>query len=89
MWRKLVKLYRLPFMMHEPGEETEGKYMADIPTLPGCRAWGDTAAEALGNLQGVATAFVESYKARQDAVPLEVEAASQEVVDPHQFGVSF
>lgn len=73
-----MKLYKLPFIMRGPEEETENKYMAEIPALPGCRAWGDTAAEALENLQGVATAFIESYKARGDRLPSEVETASVE-----------
>jgi predicted RNase H-like HicB family nuclease len=50
--------------LHEPGEETEDKYLAEIPTLPGCRAWGDTAAQALEHLQSVTAAFIESYKDR-------------------------
>ena len=70
-----MKLYRLSLVMWEPSEETENKYIAEIPALPGCRAWGDTAADALGNLQGVATAFIESYLDRGDLLPPEVEAA--------------
>ncbi|MBI4232975.1 MAG: type II toxin-antitoxin system HicB family antitoxin [Chloroflexi bacterium] len=66
--------------MHEPNEHGEGKYMAEIPVLPGCRAWGDTAAEALENLQSVATAFIESYRDKGDSLPPDVEAAGQEVV---------
>lgn len=73
-----MKLYRLPLVMHEPGDEGENKYMAEVPSLPGCRAWGDTAAEALENLQSVATAFIESYRDRGDALPPEVEAASRD-----------
>jgi len=76
-----MKLYRLPLMMHQPSEDTEDKYMAEIPILPGCRAWGDTPAEALENLQGVAAGFIESYRSRGDALPQEVEAASLESDD--------
>ena len=76
-----MKLYRLPLLMHEPSEDTEDKYMAEVITLPGCRAWGDTAAEALENLQSVATAFIESYYSRGDPLPPEVEAVSSESVD--------
>ena len=73
-----MKLYKLTFAMHERSEETEGKYMAEVPDLPGCRAWGPTAAEALENLRSVATAFIESYENRGDPLPPEVEAAVQE-----------
>ena len=75
-----MKLYRLPLVMHEPSEDTEDKYLAEVPALPGCRAWGNTAAEALENLQSVATAFIESYRSREDPLPPEVEKASQEEV---------
>jgi len=77
-----MKLYRLPLVLHEPGDGEEGKYLAEVPSLPGCRAWGDTAAEALENLQSVAAAFIESYHARGDALPPEVDAASSESVGP-------
>ena len=73
-----MKLYRLSLVMREPSDETENKYMAEVPALPGCRAWGDTAADALGNLQSLATAFIESYLSRGDSIPPEVEAASVE-----------
>jgi predicted RNase H-like HicB family nuclease len=73
-----MKLYRLPLVIHEPSEDTEHKYMAEVPALPGCRAWGDTAAEVLENLQSVAAAFIESYRSRGDALPPEVEAVSWE-----------
>ncbi len=53
--------YKLSFVIHEPSEDTEDKYMAEIPALPGCRAWGDTPAETLNILEGVAEAFIQSY----------------------------
>ena len=71
-----MKLYRLPLVLHEPSEDTEEKYMAEVPNLPGCRAWGDTAALALENLQSVAAAFIESYRSRGDPLPPDVEATS-------------
>jgi predicted RNase H-like HicB family nuclease len=77
--RREVELYRLRFVLREPSEDTEERYLAEIPTLPGCRAWGETAAHALEVLQSVTTAFIESYKDRGDALPPEVEAAAQEV----------
>lgn len=70
-----MQLYKLPFVLRSPSEDTEDKYLAEIPALPGCRAWGDTAAEALGNLQSVATAFIESYRDRGDPLPAEVAQA--------------
>ena len=70
-----MKLYRLHLVMHEPGEDREDKYMAEVPAIVGCRAWGDTAAEALENVQSVATAFIESYRSRGDRLLSEFERA--------------
>ena len=76
-----MKLYKLAYVMHGPGEETEDKFMAEIPALPGCRAWGATTAQALENLQGVATAFIESYKEMGDKLPLEREVIERGLED--------
>ena len=64
-----MKHYKLRYVMHDPSEETEDKYMAEIPALPGCRAWGDTPEDALDILQGVAAAFIESYIDHGDELP--------------------
>lgn len=70
-----MKLYKLHFVMHEPSHDTEDKFMAEIPALPGCRAWGDTYDDALENLQSVAAAMVESYQELGDELPAEVRSA--------------
>jgi len=81
-----VKLYKLPIVIQEPGDETEDKFMAEIPCLPGCRAWGDTPAEVLENLHSVAAGFIESYRSRGEPLPAEVEAASLESVGSQSRG---
>ena len=77
-----MDLYKLPAVLREPSDETEGKYLAEIPDLPGCRAWGDTAAQALESLQSVAAAFIQSYRDRGDPLPPQVAAA---IVDAGKF----
>lgn len=68
--------YNLSYVMYDPSESTEDdKYMAEIPALPGCRVWGDTPAETLHILQGVAEAFIQSYRERGIELPDEVKAA--------------
>ena len=67
--------YKLSFVIHEPSEDTEDKYMAEIPALPGCRAWGDTPAEALNILEGVAEAFIQSCLEHGHPLPAGVETA--------------
>ena len=56
-----MNLYKLNYIMYEPSEDTEDKYLAEIPALPGCRAWGDSPAETLHILEGVAQAHIQSY----------------------------
>ena len=69
-----MKRYKLSFVIHEPSEDTEDKYMAEIPALPGCRAWGDTPAETLHTLEGVAEAFIQSYLEHGHQLPVGVDA---------------
>ena len=64
-----MKHYKLRYVMHDPSEDTEDKYMAEIPALPGCRAWGDTPEDTLDILEGVAAAFIESYIDHGDELP--------------------
>ena len=70
-----MKHYRLRYVMHDPSEKTEDKYMAEIPALPGCRAWGDTPVDALHILQSVTAAFIESYNDHGDELPPTVASA--------------
>ena len=86
-----MKLYKLSLVIHQPSEETEDKYMAEVPALPGCRAWGDTPTEVMENLQSVAAAFIDSYIASGDPLPPEVEAMSTEATGaevPSEFTVA-
>lgn len=71
-----MKDYKLRYVMHDPSEDTEYKYMAEISALPGCRAWGDTPEDALDILQSVAAAFIESYIDHGDELPPEVATSA-------------
>lgn len=73
-----MKQYRLPVTVYQPSEDTEHKYMAEVPIMPGCRAWGETPKEALENLQSVASEFILSYKAHGEALPKAIEGAVYE-----------
>ena len=74
-----MKTYKLPYVLYPPSQSTEpDKYMAEIPILPGCRAWGNTAAETVDILQSVAAAFIESHIEHGDELPAEVRAALAE-----------
>lgn len=66
--------YRLPYILREPCEETEDLYLAEVPLLPGCRAWGTTPEEATFNLEGVAADFIASYRDHDDDLPVALSA---------------
>ncbi len=66
---KGVELYQLDYILHEPSDEQGGLYMAEIPELPGCRAWAETAKETLAELSAVAEQFILSYKDRGKPLP--------------------
>ena len=69
--------YRLPYTMRAPCEDTEDMYLAEVPVLPGCRAWGATPEEALGNLRAVARDFIESYQEHGDELPAALVGAGE------------
>ena len=64
-----MELYQLDYVLHEPREDQGWLYMAEIPELPGCRAWGESANSALAELSVVAEQFILSYKDRGDRLP--------------------
>ena len=64
-----MELYQLDYVLQEPCEDQGWFYMAEIPELPGCRAWAATANEALTELSAVAEQFILSYKERGKPLP--------------------
>ncbi len=72
--------YKLPYVLRAPSEETEGMYLAEVPILPGCRAWGATAEEAVFNLEGVAADFIASCEEHGDELPAAIAGAGELVV---------
>lgn len=78
--RAMPEQYRLPYTLREPSPETEDMYFAEVPVLPGCRAWGSTPEEALRILDSVATEFIASYKSRGDDLPEGIAQAGELVV---------
>ena len=77
-----MKQYKLPVIIQQPSEETENKYMAEIPLFKGCRAWGDTPEETLDNLRSVASEFIRSFKEHGYPIPKAIEETAYELVGP-------
>ena len=69
-----MNLYKLPIVLYEPSDDTNDMYMAEVPLLPGCRAWGDTPSLALEYIQGVSEAFIESYAEHGVPLPVDLDA---------------
>ncbi len=65
----MPKQYRLAYTMRGPAEDTEDMYLAEVPVLPGCRAWGETPELALDYLESVAEAFIRSHLKHGDPLP--------------------
>lgn len=62
--------------------EEDGSYRAEVAEFPGCIAVGESAAEAIANLNDVAESWVESMLARGQQIPepLEVNDFSGKLV---------
>ena len=71
-----MAIYRLDITIRPPSVDTEDKYLAEVPSLPGCRAWGDTLQDALASVESVAAGFINSYHDRGEALPEGVMAIS-------------
>ena len=69
-----MEIYQLSCILHEPKADQGWLYMAETPALPGCRAWGETANEALAELATVTEQFILSYKERGKPLPVGVAA---------------
>ena len=54
-------------------QEEDGRWSADVPTLPGCAAWGYTKEEALEALREGAQAYLEVMMEHNDPMPQEAE----------------
>ncbi len=76
----MSKQYRLAYTMREPCEDTGEMFLAEVPSLPGCCAWAESAEEALWILEGVAAAFIESYQERGKPLPAEIVDAGELLV---------
>ncbi len=76
----MMKQYKLPVILRQPDDDTENMYLAEVPSLPGCRAWGNTPPEAMEYLQDVANKFILSYKEHGDPLPTDIQEIALELV---------
>ena len=60
----------------EVEQEEDGRWSADVPTLPGCAAWGYTKEEALEAIQEGTQAYLEVMMENNDPLPTEGEGVT-------------
>ena len=60
----------------EVEQEEDGRWSADVPTLPGCAAWGYTKEEALEAIREGAQAYLEIMVENNDPLPTEGEGVT-------------
>ena len=65
----MAETYRVPYQVLGPSEDTGDMYVAEALLLPGCRAWGETAEEAVFLLQGVAADYIACCLEDGDPLP--------------------
>ncbi len=63
-------------------QDEDGRWSADIPTLPGCATWGYTKEEALEALQEAAQAYLEVLFEDGRSLPKEAEETTHVVESP-------
>ncbi|MGB2623977.1 MAG: type II toxin-antitoxin system HicB family antitoxin [Candidatus Acidiferrum sp.] len=51
--------------------ESDGGYVATVPTLPGCVSQGDSREEALRNIEEAIELYIEDVEAAGEPVPVE------------------
>jgi predicted RNase H-like HicB family nuclease len=51
--------------------ESDGGYVATVPTLPGCVSQGDSREETLKNIEEAIELYLEDVKAAGDPLPVE------------------
>ncbi|MDN3515332.1 MAG: type II toxin-antitoxin system HicB family antitoxin [Candidatus Brocadia sp.] len=55
-------------------EETDGRWSASIPVLPGCSSWGYSKQEALENIKDATEIYIEDMLAVGESLPTPSDA---------------
>ena len=60
------------------GQDEDGMFISECPTLPGCISQGKTRKEALGNIKDAIKGYLESLKKHNEPIPPTID---EEVVE--------
>ena len=73
-----MDIYQLDYVLHEPAESEGWLYLAEVPALRGCMAWGTTPEETLWELADVARMLIELHpQGKGGAVARGVDSTGQ------------
>ncbi len=61
-------------------QDEDGVWIAEVPSLPGCRSDGDTRDEALSNIREAIIHMIEFMRERGESVPTDPGTAEVAVV---------
>ena len=50
-------------------QDEDGKFVAEVPSFPGCISQGNTRSEAVKNIQEAMEAYLESLKKHNEPIP--------------------
>ena len=54
-------------------KDEDGVYVATVPALPGCISDGNSVEEAMSNIKGTISGFIEDMKADGETIPHDVD----------------
>jgi predicted RNase H-like HicB family nuclease len=63
-------------------QDEDGRWSADIPTLPGCATWGYSEQEALESIRQAAQAYLDVLFEDGRSLPKEAEETTQVIAAP-------
>ncbi len=61
------------------GQDEDGFYVAECPSLPGCVSQGKTRTEALISIKDAIKGYLESLKKHKEPIPPSIEEETVEV----------
>ena len=64
-----MDLYQLDYVLHDPVKSEGWMYLAEIPALQGCMAWGETPEETLQSLVAVAQTIIQLRRENHQPLP--------------------
>lgn len=62
-------MLKYPAVVRELNDDEGGGFLAEVPDLPGCKADGETAEQAIANVSGAIEEWIETAKELERSIP--------------------